>query len=108
VLKLSESGSLDSVLSAMGLAPAYQAADFSPMLGPVGTVNQAIGTVRQAVTLDVDRSGTDASAATAVSVVGLAATTRSIAFDHPYLFLIRDTVTGTVLFSSVVENPAAA
>jgi serpin B len=106
VLKLAVKGSLDEVLSAMGLAPAYQQADFTPMLGPDGALNQAIGTVRQAATLNVDRWGTDAAAATGVSVVGTAATTKSLAFDHPYLFLIRDTVTGTVLFSSVIENPA--
>jgi serpin B len=107
-LRLSQKGSLDPVLSAMGLAPAYQEADFSPMLGVAGRTGQAIGTVHQAVTLDVNRYGTDAAAATGVAVVGSAVLAApSVAFDHPYLFLIRDTVTGTVLFSCVVQDPAA-
>jgi serine protease inhibitor len=54
----------------------------------------------------VNRWGTDAAAGTGVSVVPTDAhTSQAITFDHPYLFVIRDTVTGTILFSSVVNDP---
>jgi serine protease inhibitor len=29
----------------------------------------------------------------------------TIRFDHPFLFLVRDTVTGTILFASQVADP---
>jgi serpin B len=106
-LELAAREMLDGPLSAMGMARAFEEADFSPMLG--SSPNQAIGHVQQAATLDVNRWGTDAAAATGVSVISTA-TRRSdftISFNHPYLFLIRDTKTGTILFSSVVNNPAA-
>jgi serpin B len=66
--------------------------------------------VQQAATLDVNKWGTDAAAATGSSVSSSAAHVggAAIAFDHPYLFLLRDTKTGAILFSSVVNNPAQA
>jgi len=108
-LALSANQSLEVPLSAMGMAQTFYSADFAPMLGPLGAVNQAVGGVQQAVTLDVNRWGTDAAAATGISVIPtLVRREATIAFDHPYLFLLRDTKTGTILFSSVVNNPAGA
>ena len=107
-LKLSTLEKLKGPLSAMGMGQAFEAADFSPMLG--FRPNQAVGGVQQAATLDVNRWGTDAAAATGASAISTAARRVSftIDFNHPYLFLIRDTKTGTILFSSVVNNPAAS
>jgi serpin B len=109
-LKLSTLGSLDKALSAMGMAPAFSSADFTPLLGASGAANQQVGGVQQAATLDVNKWGTDAAAATGSSVSSSAAHVggAAIAFDHPYLFLLRDTKTGAILFSSVVNNPAQA
>jgi len=108
-LALSVNHSLEAPLSAMGMAETFYSADFSPMLGAVGAVNQAVGGVQQAATLDVNQWGTDAAAATGVSVIPtLARQSTTIAFNHPYVFLLRDTKTGVILFSSVVNNPANA
>jgi serpin B len=109
VLHLSARDSLDDPLSAMGMARAFEAADFTPMLGTLGAANQAVGSVQQAASLDVNRWGTDAAAATGATVISTAAHASSgtFAFNHPYLFLLRDTRTGAILFSSVVNNPAA-
>jgi serpin B len=106
-LALSARALLNEPLSAMGLGPAFYEANFSPMLGPRGAANQAIGVVQQAATLNVNRWGTDAAAGTGASVVPVDThgTQARITFDHPYLFFIRDTVTGTILFSSVVNDP---
>ena len=62
----------------------------------------------QKATLDVTPWGTEATAATgfaASTSASLASMTMVI--DHPYLFLVRDTHTGTVLFEAQVANPAA-
>jgi serine protease inhibitor len=106
-LKLSARERLDAPLSAMGMGQAFETADFSPMLGPLP--NQAVGGVQQAASLDVNKWGTDAAAATGVNAISTAERQAgiTIAFDHPYLFLIRDTKTGTILFSGVINNPAA-
>jgi serine protease inhibitor len=106
-LKLSVRERLDAPLSAMGMGQAFEEADFSPMLGTLP--NQAVGGVQQAASLDVNKWGTDAAAATGVNAISTAERRAgmTIAFNHPYLFLIRDTKTGTILFSSVVNNPAA-
>ena len=108
-LKLSSDTSLIAPLAKMGMAPAFVNADFSRMLGAFGASNQAVGVVQQAVTLNVNQWGTDAAAGTVVSVIPADAhSSTAIAFNHPYLFLIRDTKTGTLLFLSVVNNPAGA
>ena len=62
--------------------------------------------VVQKVVMDVDEEGTKAAAATG----GVMATSgmlpsRTVAFDRPFLFLIRDTATGSPLFLSWVGDP---
>jgi serpin B len=56
--------------------------------------------------IDVDEEGTEAAAATGV-VMRAKAAMRNPTFraDHPFLFLIRDNRTGSVLFMGRVMNP---
>jgi serpin B len=58
----------------------------------------------------VDEAGTEAAAATAVEVeVGEEASVPEVMrVDRPFLFLIRDTEQGTILFLGRVVNPAAS
>jgi serine protease inhibitor len=61
--------------------------------------------------VDVNEEGTEAAAATGV-VVGLRSAApppkpKYFKADHPFLFLIRDHKTGTMLFLGRVENPRA-
>jgi serpin B len=60
--------------------------------------------------VEVDEQGTVAAAATGVGVSGAAAAEEppQIVIDHPFLFLIRDTNTGSILFMGQVENPTAS
>jgi serpin B len=59
--------------------------------------------------VDVNEKGTEAAAATAVSMFRSSAArpTRAVVFraDHPFLFVIRDTRTGTLLFMGRVTDP---
>jgi serpin B len=100
-----ESGfSLKDTLSAMGMADAFSpdAADFS---GMTGSENLWIDDVTHKAYISVDESGTEAAAATQAMMV--ASLPRVITLDRPFIFLIRDIETGTILFIGRVVNPAA-
>jgi serpin B len=101
--------SLVPALSALGMGVAFtSAADLSG----ISKVPLQVSTVEQADALEVDRAGTDAAAATGAGLraTALRVTPRSVAItiDRPYLYLLRDTRTGTVLVSAVIENPAGS
>jgi serpin B len=56
----------------------------------------------------VDEKGTEAAAATAIGIRATAAhpgTPVDVVADHPFVFLIRDRQTGSVLFVGRVSNP---
>ncbi len=98
---------LGPVLKAMGMRTAFtDRADFSAMSPTPMQVGQAI----QRVYLKVAEKGTEAAAATGIGIEpGLAQVpVDGITFDHPFLFLIRDTRTGAVLFASAINRPDAA
>jgi serpin B len=108
-LSLSATTSLNDPLSALGMSSAFgPAADLS------GITTQAaqIATVEQADRLIVDKSGTDASAAT--GVVGISSAARApidpvtITINRPYLLFLRDAKTGLILMATAVESPAAS
>ncbi len=92
-------------LAAMGMPTAFSpSADFSGMNGDRNlTISQV---VHQAV-VDVNEEGTEAAAATAVGVTALAARQPNPVFrvDHPFIFLIRENQTGSILFLGRVLDP---
>jgi serpin B len=98
---------LNDALKAMGMGDAFSpSADFSA-LSPVST---QISQVVQRVYLKVAEKGTEAAAVTGVDMVGSsarAAAPTEIRLDHPFLFLIRDTTTGAILFASEIQHPAS-
>mgnify|MGYP000201799092 CR=1 FL=1 len=98
---------LDEALRAMGMRDAFDPsrADFS---GMDGTRNLYIGAVLHKAFVEVNEEGTEAAGASAV-VMKLRATPEpppSFRADHPFLFLIRDLGTGSVLFTGRLANPA--
>ncbi|MBC7228213.1 MAG: serpin family protein [Thermoflexales bacterium] len=98
---------LADTLAAMGMPAAFQPgqADFS---GMDGSRDLYISAILHKAFVDVDESGTEAAAATAV-VIGLTAFIPRIevTVDRPFIFLIRDLRTGTILFVGRVLNPAS-
>ena len=62
--------------------------------------------VVQKAFVDVNEEGTEAAAATAVGMVPTSARLNFRA-DRPFLFLIRDATTDSVLFLGRVANPKA-
>ncbi len=98
--------SLNQVLAAMGMPDAFDsyAADFSGMDGQRDLVIQAA--VHKAF-VKVNEEGTEAAGATGISV-GVTSLGPGFAADHPFLFLIHDNVTGSVLFLGRIVDPTAA
>ena len=93
--------SLEQTLAEMGMPDAFGAgADFS---GMAGTRGLWISEVVHKAFVSVDEEGTEAAAATAVVV--LESEPLLVTVDRPFIFLIRDRDTGTVLFLGRVMNP---
>jgi serine protease inhibitor len=95
---------LSKALGDLGMPTAFGGgADFSGMTTDTGLFISAV--VHQAF-VDVNEQGTEAAAATAV-VMTRSAKPRVTAFraDHPFLFMIRDTQTGSVLFMGRMVAP---
>lgn len=99
---------LADTLKAMGMGRAFgSGADFSGMDG--GRLLAIAEAIHQAY-VDVNEEGTEAAAATALTMDLLSDDGGSgpITFraDRPFLFLIRDTNSGSILFLGRVANPA--
>jgi serpin B len=97
---------LKAALAAMGMPSAFddRRADFTPM-SPVRD-DLFLSRVQHDTYIKVDEVGTEAAAATAVGV-GVTSAPPELAFDHPFLVVIRERDTGTILFLGVVRDPAS-
>jgi serpin B len=98
---------LRQTLTQMGMALAFDAAtaDFS---GMDGSRDLHIDDVYHKAFVAVDEEGTEAAAATAVVMMEMAAMPEEIpavTIDHPFLFLIQDNPTGSILFMGQVVKP---
>jgi len=107
--KVTEQFELGGTLGAMGMPNAFDNnADFSGMTGNRGLFLSAV--IHKAF-IDVNETGTEAAAATAAVMVGLAmiAPDRTpppeFRADHPFVFLIRDNRSGGILFMGRVSDP---
>ncbi|MBM3155129.1 MAG: serpin family protein [Chloroflexi bacterium] len=98
--------SLAKTLTDMGMPDAFTGrADFS---GMTGRPDLLISDVFHKAFVAVDEEGTEAAAATAVIMALKAAPGAPIevTVDRPFIFLIRDIKTGTLLFIGRVLNPS--
>jgi serpin B len=107
--KTTQQISLAPTLSEMGMKKAFTAgADFSGMRGDPGEL--ALSDVIHKAFIDVNEEGTEAAAATAValaaSAVRVEAPTPVFRADHPFVFLIRDTRSDSILFLGRIVDPA--
>jgi serpin B len=104
--KFTASFKLKPVLMEMGMKQAFTAqADFSGISKSEGLM---IDNVLHKAFVDVHEKGTEAAAATAVVVNRSAPPPRPKATfraDHPFIFFIRETQTGTILFMGRVTDP---
>ena len=105
--KLETSFGLNSTLQAMGMKRAFsREADFS---GISSTEALYISAVLHKAYVDVNEEGTEAAAATGVVMKAMAVRRPQpipvFRADHPFLFLIRDTKAGSILFMGRLTKP---
>lgn len=93
---------LNDALKAMGMGVAFSpGADFTRM-SPIGD-RLCIDFVRQKTFIEVDERGTKAAAVTAV---GMRPTSfNGLIVDRPFVFAIRERLSGTLLFVGMVGDP---
>ena len=99
--------SLKKALMTMGMPVAFSPdADFS---GMTGNRDLWIDEVLHKAFVSVDEAGTEAAAATAVMMrlTAVPSPPVEVKVDRPFVFLIRDIETGTILFIGRVLNPSA-
>ena len=91
---------LNGDLEALGMVDAFDdAADFT-RLSPVGV---SISEVRQKSWVEVNEEGTEAAAATVVALAVSAP--RQVRADRPFLFFIRERLSGAILFAGKIASP---
>ncbi len=103
--------SVADTLQALGMTDAFNpdAADFTGMVEGTPAEPLFISDVLHKAFISVDENGTEAAAATVVIGVGAGAPTQEppeVRIDRPFLFAIRDTDTGTLLFLGRVMDPS--
>jgi len=104
--KMTSEFSLSQQLQALGMKKAFGDADFS---GMDGSKELYLSAVLHKAFVEVNEEGTEAAAATAVVVRTRSARPMGPRFraDHPFLFLIRDKATGSILFLGRYAEPAS-
>jgi serpin B len=97
---------LNDALRALGMGIAFERgkADFGHMR-PERDVH--VTEVRHKSYVDVNEEGTEAAAATSVMLYGSSQSVRRVVVDRPFVFAIRDHLSGTILFLGRVLDPAA-
>jgi serpin B len=107
--KVTRAFNLNKVLEALGMRRAFipGGADFTGMSGSNGRKLFIQAVVHKAF-VDVNEEGTEAAAATGVAEGQEAEPVAPPVFraDHPFVFLIRDNRSGSILFLGRLTNPA--
>jgi serpin B len=105
---------LKDTLASLGMTRAFDraTADFSGMANPANYEDELyISDCFHEAFVEVDEEGTEAAAATAVvmgSRGGAPQPPAAFRADHPFLFMIRDLESGTILFLGRVNDPRSS
>jgi|SRR6185312_4012176 len=95
---------LSHVLSAMGMPDAFGAADFSG----ITKEKLSISAVIHKAFIDVNEQGTEAAAATGIimKLTAVRPSPKAYSFiaNHPFIFIIKDNATGSILFMGKIAD----
>ena len=107
--KMETKFSLKKTLIAMGMPSAFQSGGFTGMSDSSEARKLYIAAVEHKAFVEVNEKGTEAAAATAVvvNIESAGPFVPSFIANRPFVFLIRDNATGSVLFMGRMMNPAA-
>ena len=106
--KLTQKLDLSAFLKSMGMVDVFDAsvADLSGIDSVPGSLS--ISAIVHKAYVDVNEDGTEAAAATGIMVgAGMPLDTVYFNADHPFLFFIREKVSGSILFSGRLMVPLA-
>ena len=93
------------ILQGLGITDLFNPATAN-LSGMDGAMDLYVSTVVQQAIVEVDETGTVAAAATAAGVSASAVEEPpTVTIDQPFLFLIRDTKNGSILFMGQVQDP---
>jgi serpin B len=106
--KLETSLPLDALLASMGMSTVFQPdrADLSGIT--TGKERLWLGYALHRAFVNVDEQGTEAAAVTGLGGMGGAPQVSTFRADHPFVFLIRDTRSGAILFLGRLMKPEPA
>jgi serine protease inhibitor len=98
---------LNDDLKALGMVEAFRTtgADFTRMAAAPAGNNLFVSFVKQKTFVAIDEEGTEAAAATAVGI-GVTSLPPQMRVDRPYIFVLRERLSGTILFmGKIVRMP---
>ncbi|MBN2733167.1 MAG: serpin family protein [Balneolaceae bacterium] len=95
---------LNGILKSMGMEEAFdpQVADFSN-INPDASLY--ISEVKHKANITVNEEGSEAAAATIVSIGLTSGGQNTFRVDRPFVYLIRERISGTVLFAGMMKDP---
>merc|ERR1711862_45612 len=106
--KISQEAELSENLKNMGMSDMFEAgtADFS---GIDGTRNLYVAFVKQKVFIEVNEEGSEAAAASGMGMMmrSMPLPPEEFTVDHPFIFFIRDKLTGMLVFQGRISDPTA-
>jgi len=103
--KLENNLKLNATLSALGMGIAFSDfADFTRMTAGGGV---RISEVKHRTYVDVNEEGTEAAAVTSVGIAPTSAPP-VLEVDRPFVFALRENLSGTILFMGVIRHPPDA
>jgi serpin B len=102
-------GPLEAALKELGITTAFGGkADFAGIAEPAGGERLQLSRVVQKTWVSVDEEGTEAAAASGITMSVTSAHTGPVAefkADHPFLFFVYDAKRGAILFAGRVSDP---
>jgi len=97
---------LADALSRMGMGIAFRAREAN--FTRIANAELFLTHVKQDVFIDVNEEGTEAAAVTQVGVGLVSAPVIPVMhLDRPFLFFIRERLSGTILFAGIIEQPSS-